>query len=287
MKIAITGAGGLLGHALALIFAERHAVHALTRAQADITDTEQVRACFSAILPDVVIHSAAIPDVDAAESDPAEAFRVNVHGTRHVVEAARAAGAAVAYISSDAVFDGAKETPCLETDPANPVTVYGRTKLRGEQLTAALPGYWIFRISVLFGPGKINFVDKALRALARGEEYVAASDQVGTTTYTLDAARTMRDLIESGRCGLYHVANQGAGSRVDLARRAAEIAGLDPGKVIGKPSSQMGRRAVRPKYVVMAFDVLKRAGCALPRPWPEALEEYVRSLPSARPSAAR
>jgi dTDP-4-dehydrorhamnose reductase len=282
MKIAITGASGLLGHALALIFAERHTAYPLTRAEADITDAAQVQACFSAILPEVVIHSAAIPDVDAAESDPAEAFRVNVHGTRHVVEAAQAVGAAVAYISSDAVFDGAKETPYVETDLANPVTVYGRTKLRGEQLTAALPRYWIFRISVLFGPGKINFVDKCLRALARGEEYVAASDQVGTATYTVDAARAMRDVIESGRCGLYHVANQGAGSRVEFARRAAEIAGLDAGKVIGKPSAEMGRRAARPKYVVMAFDALNRAGFALPRPWPEALEEYIRSRPAVR-----
>jgi dTDP-4-dehydrorhamnose reductase len=286
MKIAITGAGGLLGYALVRVFSERHAVHPLTRAEVDITDPEQLHACFSRIVPEVVIHAAAIRDVDVAESDPAEAFRVNFHGTRQVVEAARAVGAAVAYISTDAVFDGAKDTPYLETDAANPITVYGRTKLRGEQVAAGLPCYWIFRISVLFGPGRTNFVDKALRTVARGEEYVAASDQTGTATYTLDAARTIRDVIESGRCGLYHVANQGGASRLEFARRAAEIAGLDPAKVIGRPSAGMGRRAARPKYVVMAMEALKRAGFTLPRPWPEALEEYVRPLPAARSAAA-
>jgi dTDP-4-dehydrorhamnose reductase len=286
MKIAITGAGGLLGYALVRVFSERHAVHPLTRAEADITDPQQLHACFSRILPEVVIHTAAIRDVDLAESDPAEAFRVNFHGTRQVVEAARAVGAAAAYISTDAVFDGANDTPYLETDLANAITVYGRTKLRGEQLAAGLSRYWIFRISVLFGPGRTNFVDKVLRNVARGEEYVAASDQIGTATYTLDAARTIRDVIESGRGGLYHVANQGAGSRVEFARRAAQFAGLDPGKVTGRPSAEMGRRAARPKYVVMAMGALERAGFTLPRPWPEALEEYVRSLPSVRSAAA-
>jgi dTDP-4-dehydrorhamnose reductase len=277
MKIAITGAAGLFGHALVEIFAEGHTVFPLGRFEADITDGVRVRSCFEQLRPDAVIHSAAIRDLDISDANPAEAFRVNVHGTRNVVEAARSVGAAVAYISTDAVFDGQRESPYVETDVPNPPTVYGRTKLRGEQLTAQLPRYWIFRVSVLFGPGKINMIDKVLDAAAHGHEYVAPSDQVGNATYTIDAACTIREVIESGPCGIYHVANQGGVSRFDLARRAAEIAGLDTSKVIGKPSAEMGRRAPRPKQSVMLMRALEQAGFKRPRPWPEALEAYIQS----------
>lgn len=277
MKVAITGAGGLFGYALVQVFGERHNVFSLGRAEADITDAGQVRSCFRKILPELVIHSAAIRDLDVAEANPAEAFRVNVHGTRNLAEAAQSIGAAVAYISTDSVFDGQRETPYVETDVAIPPTVYGRTKLRGEQITAQLPRYWIFRVSVLFGPGKINMVDKILEAVSQGKEYVAPSDQVGTATYTLDAARTIREVIESGRIGAYHVVNQGSVGRLELARRAAEIAGFDAAKVLGKPSAEMRRRAVRPRRSVMLMHALRQAGLGLPRPWTEALEAYVHS----------
>ena len=96
------------------------------------------------------------------------------------VEAARELGAGVAYISTDAVFDGKKAAPYVETDPALPPTVYGRTKLRGEQIARSLPRHWIFRVSVLFGPGKTNFVEKGLRKIAAGERYLASADQMGS-----------------------------------------------------------------------------------------------------------
>jgi dTDP-4-dehydrorhamnose reductase len=278
MKVAVTGAAGLFGHGLVAVFATRHTAHPLTRTDADLTKVEEVRAAFARVLPDVVVHAAGIPDLDICEADPAKGFLVNVHATRHVVEAAREVGAAVAYISSDAVFDGRKRVPYTESDPTIPPTVYGRTKLRGEQSVKTLPAHWIFRVSVLFGPGKTNFVEKGLRKLAAGETYVAAADQVGSATYTLDAARKIMEVVEARRYGLYHLSNQGVCGRCDLARHAAELAGLDASKVIAKPANQMGRRAVRLEYAVMAMDALKDAGLALPRPWQEALAEYVRTL---------
>jgi dTDP-4-dehydrorhamnose reductase len=278
MKVAVTGAAGLFGRGLVAVFATRHTVHPLTRADADLTKVEQVRAAFARVLPDVVLHAAGIPDMDVCEADPAKGYLVNVHATRHVVEAAREVGAAVAYISSDAVFDGKKRVPYTESDATIPPTVYGRTKLRGEQSVKALPAHWIFRVSVLFGPGKTNFVEKGLRKVAAGETYVVAADQVGSATYTLDAARKIMEVVEVRRYGLYHLSNQGVCSRYDLARHAVELAGLDATKVIGKPSSQMGRRAARLEYAVMAMDALRDAGLAPLRSWQEALAEYVRAL---------
>jgi dTDP-4-dehydrorhamnose reductase len=278
MKIAITGANGLFGLGLVRVCSGAHAVYPLTRAEADLTQVEEVRAVLRKIQPQVIIHAAGIPDLDTCETEPAKAFLVNVHGTRHVVDLARELGAAVAYISTDAVFDGNKRTPYLESDPTSPPTVYGRTKLRAEQIVRALPNHWVFRVSVLFGPGKTNFIEKGLRRIAGGGRYTVAADQVASGTYTPDASGKILEVVEAARYGLYHLSNSGACSRLDLARRAAEMAGLDPDKVDGVPSEQMGRPALRLKYAVMEMDALRRAGFSVPRPWPEALEDYVQAL---------
>jgi dTDP-4-dehydrorhamnose reductase len=278
VRIAITGAAGLFGHALVAAFSARHMAFPLTRAEADITNAESVRAALERIRPEVVVHPAGIPDLDIAEADPAQACRVNVEGTRHVLESARALRAEVVYISTDAVFNGQKTSPYVESDQRLPITVYGRTKLAGEAIVRTLPAHWIFRVSVLFGPGKTNFVEKGLRKIAAGEQYVVASDQEGCATYTLDAADKIMEVVEARRYGLYHLANQGTCTRYELARRAAELAGLDPGKVVGVPANQMGRPAPRLKYAVMEMAALRIAGFSLPRPWPEALADYIRVL---------
>jgi dTDP-4-dehydrorhamnose reductase len=282
MKIAITGAAGLFGYGLNQVFQTSHTTYPLTRADADITRREEVQTLFAKIRPEVVIHSAGIPDLDVCEADPAKAFLVNVHGTRHVVEAASRVGARVALISTDAVFDGQKRTPYIESDLAVPPTVYGRTKLLAERITLAVGESWGFRVSVLFGPGKTNFVEKGLRKITAGEDYVVASDQLGSATYTLDAAHKMREVIESARFGLYHLSNALPCSRFELAQCAAKIAGLNPAKVVGIPSAEMGRRAKRLQYAVMEMSALKQQGFTLPRPWTEALREYIGSLIPAR-----
>ena len=288
MKVAITGAAGLFGQGLVEVFSTRHEVHPLTRAEADITKAEEVRRALASIKPDLVLHPAAIPEPDICEADPEKGFRVNVEGTRHVAEAARELGAALVQISTDGVYDGKKQTPYLEADPTDPPSVYGRTKAQADQIVQTLPRYWIFRVPVLYGPGRTNFVEKGLRKLAVGEEYVVAADQIGNSLYTLDGARTIMEVVEKAPGGIYHLANQGACSRSDLARFAAEIAGLNPILVVGKPIDQMGRLAPRLKYSAMAMGALKRAGVALPRPWQEALAEYVRTrLPLPPPVKAR
>lgn len=278
MRVAITGAAGLFGCGLVNVFGKAHEIFPLTRSDADITRSEEIRAAFAHIKPDVVVHPAGIPDLDICEDDPAKAFLVNYHGTRYVVEAAREAGASVAYISTDAVFDGKKTEPYTETDATIPPTVYGRTKLRGEQVVKLLPAHWIFRVSVLFGPGKSNFVDKGLRKLTAGESYSVASDQIGSATYTVDAAAKIMEVVEARRYGLYHLSNSGACSRYELAVKAAEFAGLDPKGITGKPDAEMGRRTPRLKYAVMAMDALTGAGFSPPRRWEDALAVYVRGL---------
>src|SRR2546427_12268490 len=282
MKVAITGAAGLFGGGLVRVFSSRHTVFLLTRADADVTRPDQVRQVFRKLGPEIVVHPAGMPDLDACEAAPAQACLVNVHGTRNVVEAAREAGAEVVYISTDAVFDGRKQSPYTESDPAIPPTVYGRTKLRAERMVRASPNSWVFRVSVLFGPGKTNFVEKGLRKIAAGEQYEVAADQFGSATYTLDAALKIMEVVEARRYGLYHLSNFGGGSRLGIATRAAEIARLDPRRIRREPPEQMGRPPARPPYPGLAMDALEQAGFSLPRPWQDALAEYVGSLPAFR-----
>lgn len=278
MKIAITGAAGLFGCGLVQVFCRSHEVIPFTHADLDITRMDAVRDAFKRIAPQVVVHPAGTPDLDLCEADPASGFLLNFHGTRNVMEAARQVGASVVFISTDAVFDGKKRTPYTETDAAIPPTVYGRTKLRAEQLVLTGPNNFAFRVSALFGPGKTNFVQKVLERVRAGGEVVVASDQLGSATYTIDAAQKIMEVVEARRPGLYHLCNQGACSRLDLAQRSVEIAGLDVRKVIGKPSAQLSRRAQRLKYAVMEMSALAKAGFALPRKWQDALAEYIRTL---------
>ncbi len=278
MKVAVTGSSGLLGSALAKVFAERHEVLRMGRRVADVARATEVRSALRSFGPEVILHSAAVRDPDRCELEPELATTVNVEGTRNVARAARELGAAVAYISTDAVFDGRKAAPYTEDDAPAPLSFYGRSKLLGEQAVEELERYWIFRMPVLFGPGPNSSLGAGLQALREGREYVAASDQVGCAAHTPDAARKILEVIEAGAYGVFHLANQGAVSRLALAQKAAALAGLDPARVTGKTLAEMRRPAPRPEYQVMEMAELRRRGFALPQPWEQALAEYVAAL---------
>jgi dTDP-4-dehydrorhamnose reductase len=279
MRVVITGARGLFGHGLVAAFSTRHEVVALNRDEADNTNAGAIMAAMERARPDLIVHPAGNPDLESCDADPDAAFRVNGEGTRNVMEAARKLSAKLIHVSTDAVFDGKKTTPYTEQDTTGPITVYGRSKLQAEQAAGSYEKCWIFRVPVLFGPGKTNFIEKGLRKLVAGQEYKVASDQMGCACHTVDAGLKMMEVVEtSAPYGRYHLANQGACTRYELARYAAELAGLDPAKVIGVPDAQMQRRVPRLKYSVLEMGALQEAGIALPRPWQESVAEYVGDL---------
>lgn len=287
MRVAVTGGAGLLGKGLVQVFREEHEVFPLTHQDADITDERRMRELVEAIRPDVIVHSAAMPDVDECERNPAAALRVNFEATRALVKIVRDAGARFAFISTDAVFDGKSQQPYVETDAVNPPSVYGRTKAAAEGSVRQYERHYIFRVSVLFGPGKANFINKGLCKAWGKEPYVVASDQMGSATYTLDAARTMMQVFEAGVNGTFHLCNQGACTRYELARHAVELAGLDPAFVVGKPMSEMRRPGPRLTYAVMQMKALKDAKIELPRHWESAVQEYVKTLTSSADDSGR
>jgi dTDP-4-dehydrorhamnose reductase len=278
MKLLVTGAAGLFGRGLLQVFGEQHTVVGITRQDGDITDEKRMLELLHQHKPEIVVHSAAMPDIDDCELNPEKAYRVNAEATSNLVEAAKAIGAAFAQVSTDAVFDGTKLKPYVETDPVNPPSVYGRTKVEAEEAVRKLRCHWIFRVSVLFGPGKANFVNKGLCKLMGKERYEVASDQLGSATYTVDAARTMLDLFQSRKYGTFHLCNRGACTRYDLALRAAELSKLDAAGIIGKPMEEMRRPGPRLKYSVMDMKALRDAGAEEPRSWEDALDNYIGSL---------
>jgi dTDP-4-dehydrorhamnose reductase len=150
MKIAITGTTGLFGHGLEHVFSQQDQVVPLPHARLELIDRAAVFAALKDAAPDLLVHPAGIPDIDQCELHPQRCWQTNVEATRNLCDAAAQFKFGVAFISTDAVFDGKKTTPYMESDPTNPPTEYGRTKVAAEELVKRLRRHWIFRVSVLF-----------------------------------------------------------------------------------------------------------------------------------------
>jgi dTDP-4-dehydrorhamnose reductase len=232
--ILITGAGGQLGTALAEVFP---AARALARAEWDVVDPYPFEE-----RPELVLHAAAWTKVDDAESNPEGARQVNVEGTRNVA----ALGAPVVYYSTDYVFDGAKREPYLESDPTNPQSVYGRTKLEGE---AEVQDGWIIRSSWLFGWTGHNFVRTMLRLGTERDDVSVVDDQRGSPTYVGHLAAATRKLLELPQ-GIWHVAAEGDCTWADFAEAIFEEAGLDC-RVRRITTAEFGAPAPRPAYSLL------------------------------------
>lgn len=278
MRIGITGTTGLFGYGLLQTVEKKsHEAVPLPHAQLEITDALAVERTLRDAALDLLIHPAGIPDIDLCETDHEKCRRANVEGTRNLCAAAGKFGFGLAFISTDAVFDGKKTSPYTESDATRPISYYGESKVAAERIAQSLSKYWIFRVSVLFGPGKTNFVEKTINQLRKGEKYVVAADQMGSATYTLDAAEKILEVASAAPSGVYHLSNQGACSRYELAIETARIAGLDESNVLGHPMNEMRRPGPRLKYSVMEMDALAKAGIAPPRDWKKALAEYLNS----------
>ena len=279
MKLFVTGAGGQLGQELVLAIREAgHESIATTHTQLDITDEEAVRIAIGSAKPDVVIHAAAWTAVDACESDNEKAMLVNGAASKFVADAAHAVGARVVYISTDYVFDGTKPTPYNEDDKPNPQSVYGASKLAGEQ--AMGDGDAIVRISWVCGYHGANMVKTILKLGATMPELKFVNDQIGNPTFADDAARAIVHIATSGESGIWHVTNQGAVSWYEFARDVLRAAGMDAEKVKPIATSDLHppRPAKRPANSVLHNGAMQSAGIALLPDYHEPLERLVRRL---------
>jgi dTDP-4-dehydrorhamnose reductase len=252
--LLITGASGTLGRAFARRCELRGiAYRLLTRAEMDIADRDSIDAALALHGPWAVVNAAGYVRVDEAESDRVRCFRENADGAALLAEACGGRRIGLLTFSSDLVFDGKKAQPYLETDSPRPLSVYGESKAAAEaRVGAAHPAALIVRTSAFFGPWEDhNFVTQALRALKRGEQWHAADDVLISATYVPDLVDASLDLLIDGERGIWHIANQGAMTWCELARRAAELAGLDPAAVAPVQLEELDLPARRPRFGVL------------------------------------
>lgn len=283
MRIAITGARGQLGRQLMAAFAG-HELWGLDLPDDDITQPALGRA-LADWRPDLALHAAAYTDVDGCETDPELAFRVNAVGAQNVALAAQRAGAAMLYISTNEVFDGARRDLYREWDQPAPMSVYARSKAAGEQIVRDLLAgrFYIVRIAWLFGPGGVNFVTKILAAAAQHGALRVAADEFGNPTYAPDLAAAIVRLVETGHFGVYHLTNAGFCSRYDFAREIMRLAGRADLPMTPILSADWPRPSRPPLHAVLANTAAANLGITL-RPWQAALAEYVPTLTApARP----
>lgn len=279
MRIVVTGARGQLGTELVESASNRgHDVVATTRATLDVCDRDATIEAMRSSRPDVIIHAAAWTAVDACESDPDRAMRDNGEATRNVVDAARACGARVMYVSTDYVFDGTKPTPYVEGDTPNPTSVYGASKLAGERAMGEMDA--IVRISWVCGFHGNNMVKTIMRLMDTHPTLAFVDDQIGHPSFADDVARGMVSLVEEGVSGIWHLTNQGVVSWYDFAREVVALCGGDPERVTAIATSELQppRPAIRPANSVLDNSAMRAAGMPMLDDFRIPLARLVRRL---------
>ena len=275
MKFFITGAQGNVGSRLSHeLVAQGHDVIGVDIADFDITVFETVVARVSAARPDVVIHCAAMTNVDRCAEQPDEALRINALGTQNVAVASQQVGAALCYISTNEVFDGERGTPYREYDTPRPINPYGYSKWAGEQMVRDLaPRHFIVRISWLFAHTGKNFLQKMVSQAAENRPLAVVTDEVACPTYAEDLVPALVRLVQTGRYGIYHLANEGAASRYDFARHILSCYGFKDYPITPIISAQYPRPSRPPTYSALTNFMAAQMGIRL-RPWREAVAAY-------------
>ena len=287
-RIALIGSNGQLGSDIARVWPlhspsrQGDELICLTHADIEVTDAAQMRSVLSGIRPDLVINTAAYLRVDESEAEAMRAFLVNALAVRHLAECCRDLGTTLVHFSTDYVFDGESRRPYKEADPARPISAYGISKLAGELfLRYVLPdNHILVRSSGFYGvagtSGKGgNFVESMLRFAREGRPIRVVEDQVSSPTYTVDLAGTLLDLIERGGRGTFHITNAGHCSWFEFASRIFSLLALRP-DFAPTTRAEYGAIARRPAFSVLENSRLKEIGLAQPRPWQEALADYLR-----------
>ena len=276
--LVLGGRTGMLGQALvqALDKAGWKTV-AHGRDDVDVCDFTKLAEFIDSHKPDVVFNAIAYTQVDRAEDEPEQAYLLNRDLPKALGRIAGQQGFRLVHYSTDFIFDGRNTRPYTLSDEPNPLSVYGKSKFAGENalLRAGLPGLLILRTAWLFGPGRKNFVLTILTLAKNREQLGVVHDQIGSPTYTVDLAHyTLSLLQKEGAQGIFHVVNSGQASWCELAAEAVNLAGLRCA-INAITTEQYPTKAVRPAYSVLSTEKFTNWTGVAPRPWVQALRDYV------------
>lgn len=279
MNILITGVNGQLANEfIRQLSSTGHSLILPAESELDITNSENVHSVFAQNRPDVVLNCAAYNLVDAAEKDPATAMRVNADGVKFLASAAREQKALLVHYSTDYVFDGAKENFYDEDDQTNPINVYGRSKLAGENIVRSESDrFLLFRLSWVFGPGTQNFLFKLSEWAKKNDVLKVVYDQISVPCYTEDIARITLKALEANLEGLYHLTNSGYASRYELAKYFLERLSRT-NLVLPVDSTHFPTAAKRPFFTAMSNAKISRALDIKIPPWTDAIDRYVATI---------
>lgn len=279
MKILVTGVKGQLGYDVVKAFNERRIeCKGVDKDDFDITDFAETAEYIKNYAPDAVVHCAAYTAVDKAEDEPEICCKVNVTGTENIALVCKEIGAKMLYVSTDYVYGGEGEAPFEPTDAVNPKSVYGKTKLGGENAVREnVEKFFIVRTSWVFGINGNNFVKTMLRLGEQKEMLTVVDDQIGSPTYTPDLARLICDLIVTEKYGVYHGTNE---NYCSWAEFAAEIMKLGERNCVIKPipSSEYPAKAQRPLNSRLSKKCLDDAGMERLPTWQNALERFFKEM---------
>ena len=283
-RYLITGFKGQLGYDIyrELNLRGEHDILALDVNDMDITNKEQVDSVIKSYKPDVIFHCAAWTAVDKAEDEEERVYDVNVNGTKNIVDASIDVGAKIIYMSTDYVFDGEKEGLYIEDDKPNPKSVYGKTKLLGEEEVRRNPNHFITRISWVFGINGNNFIKTMLKLSETKDELNVVDDQIGSPTYTVDLAKLLVEMAETDKYGTYHVNNEGYTSWADFAKYIMESNNkktkINPVSTEEYLELTGTKQAYRPRNSKLSKDKLVEAGFAMLPSWQDATDRYCEEL---------
>jgi dTDP-4-dehydrorhamnose reductase len=283
MKIVILGAGGRLGGALLREYREKHDIAGFNHAQLDLASLDDLRGKLSAMSFDVLINAAAFTNVDLCETERDRAFLINAEAPGVLAEVCKAKDAKLIHFSTDYVFDGEKRAPYTEENQANPISLYGESKLAGEKnVLSAENRHLIVRVSWVFGPDRPSFIDAMIKRAQQDPKIDAISDKFSTPTYTQDIALMLPQFFDRGvESGILHFANAGKCSWQEYAQWAldcCEHAGVAlKAKTVGAISlnDMTNWVARRPVYSVLSTAKYTELTDTAPRAWREAVADYI------------
>lgn len=278
MKILVAGSGGMVGRAVSehcRSYGDQ--VLAYDHASLDISNVDLVAKEVTRAAPDAIINCAAWTNVDGCETDPAKSDAANALGPRNLAAASHAVGAVFVTISTDYVFDGTKDGFYTQRDEPRPISIYGASKLKGEEEAQRVnPRTIVVRSGFIFGPGGRNFLSTIPQPLSRGESVSAISDAWGTPTFAFHLASRLRELAALGAPGIYHVVNEGEGaSYEEFTINVAEQLGKDRSLVRGILSNSLDRPAPRPRNSRLKCLVSEGKGLSPLPDWRDGLHDYL------------